>query len=224
MTDSVKSKAWDWSQVPEDRWNDVSDEFLPVALRWKKSGKNTALDIGCGRGRHSIFLAEMGFQVTATDLSPEGIAQLETQARQKNLGKNIKTVVCDMLEFPFGNATFDCVVAFHSIFHTDYKGLQAIISGITRSLKDTGRIYVTFNSKNSRSLTGHENRVIDDFTVIKTQGSEKGIPHTYLDYDDILVLMADYRILKIQHIEDIYNGKHGFHYFVEAEKLPGTGR
>ena len=97
----ISSRAWDWSQVTEDYWNESSDEFLPVALRWKERGCQTVLDLGCGKGRHSLFLAELGFHVTAVDLSPEGIEQLQTEAKRKHLENNINTVVCDMLSLPF---------------------------------------------------------------------------------------------------------------------------
>jgi 2-polyprenyl-3-methyl-5-hydroxy-6-metoxy-1,4-benzoquinol methylase len=49
----IGSKGWDWSLISEDYWNKVSDEFLPVALRWKNLRKKTVLDIGCGRGRNA---------------------------------------------------------------------------------------------------------------------------------------------------------------------------
>ncbi len=139
---TVKSKGWDWSQVKDGYWSEVSDEFLPVALRWKEMGKKTALDIGCGIGRHSLFLAGMGFDVTAADLSPEGIAALAKKAKQQKLDKKIKTVVCDMLEMPFNDNSFDCVVGFHSIFHTDYKGLKKIMAKISAILKEKGRLYM----------------------------------------------------------------------------------
>jgi len=218
MTENMESKAWDWSLISEDSWNEVSDEFLPVALRWKKLEKRTVLDLGCGRGRHSIFLAEMGFTVTAVDLSPEGIDQLEKRARQKNVDTNIKTLVCDMLELPFDTGAFDCVLAFHSIYHTDYEGLKNICTNITDYLNDSGQVFITFNSKSKQPFTNPIYKKIDDFTVIKTQGIEKGIPHTYLDYDEILNLMSDYQILKIQHIQDFRSRGTSFHYFVEAVK------
>jgi 2-polyprenyl-3-methyl-5-hydroxy-6-metoxy-1,4-benzoquinol methylase len=73
----IESKAWDWSKVPKDDWMNPSDEFLPTALRWKQNGARRILDLGCGKGRHTLLLAEMGFHVTALDLSSEGITQLE---------------------------------------------------------------------------------------------------------------------------------------------------
>ena len=218
MKKSVKSKGWDWSLVSDDYWNKPSDEFLPVALRWKEVKKQTVLDIGCGRGRHSLFLAEMGFDVTATDISPEGIEQLRQEAKKRKLEGKIKTVVCDMLELPFQNDSFDGVLGFLAITHTDYAGLKKVITKITDMLKKSGRLYVTFNSKNSPGFHFKSNVKIDKYTIIKTHGLEKGIPHTYLEHDDIVKLLANYKILKFQQIYDYYENIASAHFFVEAEK------
>jgi SAM-dependent methyltransferase len=215
---SVKSKGWDWSQVHESYWSEVSDELLPVAMRWKELGKKTALDIGCGRGRHSLFLAELGFDVTAADISPEGIDQLEKEAKKRKLDGKIKTVVCDMLELPFADSSFDCVVGFHSIFHTDYTGLETVISKITAMLKKSGRLYITLNSKSNPSFRDSDNTVIDDYTVIRNFGIEKGIPHTFVEHDDIIKLLADYKIIKMQQIHNYFEDFISIHFFVEAEK------
>jgi SAM-dependent methyltransferase len=215
---SVKSKGWDWSQIPEEHWNQPSDEFLPVALRWKELGKKTVLDLGCGRGRHSLFLAGMGLNVTAVDISPEGIEQLQQEAKQRKLSGKIKTLVRDMLELPFPVNSFDAVLAFLSITHTDYAGLKKVIAKITHILKDSGRFYVTFNSKNSTGYRDSSNKIVDEYTIVKIGGLEDGIPHTYLEYKDIINLLADYKVLKIQQIEDYHNNYESFHFFVEAEK------
>ena len=42
----------------QTRWLDVSEEFLPVALKWREQF-HSILDIGAGKGRHSIFLQRM---------------------------------------------------------------------------------------------------------------------------------------------------------------------
>jgi 2-polyprenyl-3-methyl-5-hydroxy-6-metoxy-1,4-benzoquinol methylase len=38
--------------------------------------RGTAVDLGCGAGRDSIFLAKNGFDVTALDISAAGIASM----------------------------------------------------------------------------------------------------------------------------------------------------
>lgn len=218
LTKSVKSKGWDWSKVSEKYWDKVSDELLPVALRWKDLGKNTVLDIGCGRGRHSLFLAELGFEVTAQDISPQGITQLKKEAKKRKLDDKIKTVVCDMLEMPFTKNSFDCVVGFHSIFHTDYAGLKKVISQATDILKKSGRLYITLNSKDNPGFLDPKNTVVDNYTIIRNVGIEKGIPHTFVEHKDVVKLLSKYKIIKLQKISDYFDKMSSVHFFIEAEK------
>ncbi|MFA5308294.1 MAG: class I SAM-dependent methyltransferase [Dehalococcoidales bacterium] len=218
MEKAVKSKGWDWSKVSGEHFSRTADEFLPVALRWRELGKKTVLDLGCGRGRHSLFLAEMGFDVTATDISPQGITQLKEEAGKRGLDGKIKTLVCDMLELPFPAKSFDAVLAFLSITHTDYAGLQKAIARVADMLTPSGRFYVTFNSKSSDAFNHPSNKKIDSYTIIKQHGLEKDIPHTYLERDDIISLLAGFEILKMQQIQDYYDTRISTHFFVEAEK------
>lgn len=59
-------------------------------------GCGNAVDLGCGSGFQSIPLAEIGFAVTAIDLSETLLAELE--ARRAEL--NITTVRANLLDFP----------------------------------------------------------------------------------------------------------------------------
>jgi ubiquinone/menaquinone biosynthesis C-methylase UbiE len=160
----------------------------------------------------------MGFDVTATDISPEGIEQLNETAKERKLESKIKTLVCDMLELPFERNTFDAALAFHSIYHTDYAGLKKVIGRITGLLKESGQLYITFNSKNNPSFHVSDNEIIDEYTIIRHFEQEEGIPHTFLDYDDLIELLADYKILKMQQIQDYFDKRTSIHFFVEAEK------
>src|SRR5512137_837356 len=45
----------------------------------------TALDIACGEGRNSIFLAKNGFDVTGMDISEEGLVKAEQWAKTDGL-------------------------------------------------------------------------------------------------------------------------------------------
>ena len=215
-TPRTLSKAWSWLDKTDSIWRSVSDEFLPVALRWRDQGYSIALDLGCGLGRHSLFLAELDFHVTAVDLSEEGVSFLADQAREKGLESRIDIVLCDLVQLDLDADSFDCVVAFHAIYHTDYQGLRQITASVKRILKSGGSLYVTFNSKSNPSYQNTSNVVVDEHTIVKNEGSEKGVPHVFVDDEDILQLMAGFEIRKKQHIGDYYNGKVGWHYYIEA--------
>jgi SAM-dependent methyltransferase len=47
-----------------------------------------ALDVACGAGRNSIFLAQAGYRVDAIDISPEGLNQARQKAENQGLSIN----------------------------------------------------------------------------------------------------------------------------------------
>ena len=64
------------------------------------------LDLGCGTGRHTAWLAESGVHVTAVDFS-EGMLE---QARRKVRAAHVRFVVHDLNDpLPFEDASFDAV-------------------------------------------------------------------------------------------------------------------
>lgn len=66
------------------------------------------LDLGCGTGRHTAYLAQAGAHVTAVDFS-EGMLE---QARRKVAGAEVRFVVHDLHDpLPFPDAAFDRIVS-----------------------------------------------------------------------------------------------------------------
>ena len=55
-------------------------EFVPYL---KKDAK--ILDVGCGDGRHALYLASLGFQVDAFDLSKNAIEKIDYLKQKNNL-------------------------------------------------------------------------------------------------------------------------------------------
>ncbi len=71
------------------------------------------LDLGCGRGRHSITLAKLGYRVTGVDLSPEAIKKARATARKEQLS-NVTFKVDDMRNSL--NRSFDAVLNLFTTF------------------------------------------------------------------------------------------------------------
>jgi tellurite methyltransferase len=68
-----------------------------------------ALDLACGLGANSMFLANLNYQVEAVDISEVAITYLQQQAANQNL--NINAMVTDLTnEMNWKNDEFDLVV------------------------------------------------------------------------------------------------------------------
>jgi 2-polyprenyl-3-methyl-5-hydroxy-6-metoxy-1,4-benzoquinol methylase len=144
------SKAWNWKEEVNPIWLKPSEDSYFIASHWKESGFKDILDFGCGLGRHFIFFAKQGFNVSSFDLSQEGINHLSQWAEDEKLV--IDLTVADMLNLPYRDNSYDCIFAYHVISHTDTIGMQKILSEISRILKPNGEIFLTLCSKETWSF------------------------------------------------------------------------
>jgi 2-polyprenyl-3-methyl-5-hydroxy-6-metoxy-1,4-benzoquinol methylase len=60
-------------------------EVVALLPELRSRGARTALDLGCGVGHHSLFLAEAGLDVVAMDSSATGLEVLRETAAARNL-------------------------------------------------------------------------------------------------------------------------------------------
>lgn len=71
-----------------------------------------ALDLGCGEGRDTTFLAEAGFQVVARDVSPTGLEKTRALlARRKVPLDRVDLALADVREFEYPPSIYDLALA-----------------------------------------------------------------------------------------------------------------
>jgi ubiquinone/menaquinone biosynthesis C-methylase UbiE len=212
----IKSKPRTWNSTNDVSWEEPAGEIYPLLSRWKGKGFKNILDLGCGIGRHSILFAKKGFEVFALDLGKEGLDKLSKTIKDQNLSIEIK--LADMIKLPYQDSFFDCVLAFHTIYHQDDEGIQKSLSEIKRVLKGGGEAFITFNSKNSTAYKANNATRVSENTIIKTQGGEKGIPHFYASRKDVEKLLKDFEIKEFSYKEYYHPRYTGAHYFVLMKK------
>ena len=108
----------------------------------KLQSESTAIDLGCGSGFQSIPLAELGYQVTAIDLSPILLEELNKQKGDLP----IQTVQDDLLLFEQHCSKADLVVCMgdtltHLVSLNQVDGLMGKIYHI---LSEGGQLILTF--------------------------------------------------------------------------------
>jgi ubiquinone/menaquinone biosynthesis C-methylase UbiE len=216
----VSSKGWEWEKANQSPWLKPTDDCYYLANKWQELGFKKILDLGAGLGRHSIFFAKQGFNVSAIDLSDYGMNYLKQWAEKENLNIDIK--LGDMISLPYSDNSFDCVFANHVISHTDTKGAKQVINEISRVLKQGGEVYTSMCSKESWDFKESGFPKIDENTVInKEEGPEKDVAHFYANLDDILSLFSDFNIERVRHIDYCYINSQKQeikHFYINASK------
>jgi ubiquinone/menaquinone biosynthesis C-methylase UbiE len=97
-----------WYTSPRGGW--IGEVETSLVLRLLACGDgDSILDVGCGTGYFSRRLAQVGFRVTGVDVDAHA---LEFAARKNG---RIRWLRADARELPFGNRSFDCVVAVTSL-------------------------------------------------------------------------------------------------------------
>lgn len=208
----IESKAWDWSKNLSKQWLIPSIEACYLSESWKSKGFKKFLDLGCGLGRHSIYFAQKGYEVNSVDLSDYAIDYLKNWAVKEQL--NITTELCDMINLPFAEDTFDCIIAYNVIYHTDTQGFIKSIEEIKRVLKDKGELFITLLSKDTWSYQrADQYKRIDENTILRDEhDTERNVPHFYVDIEDIKKYFIDFDFINIPVEQTEYDMENTEHF------------
>ena len=220
----VKSKGWNWKIVEEnyeEYWKNPSIESYYLLNRWLSQDKKYFLDLGCGLGRHSILFGQNGFNVYCFDISEDAINRTKEWATKEKLEFDYK--VGDMLDLPYDDNKFDCILCRNVISHTDTEGMKKVIKELNRVLKVGGECYLTLGSKDSWGFKQEDWPLIDENTRLRMEeGPEYEIPHFYVNYELVKELFSDFDIIDLFQVVDYYEKEDGvtdsYHYHVLIRK------
>ena len=116
------------------------------------------LDLGCGIGRNSIYLAEKFKDkdciVDCVDLLDIAIEKLMQNAREHNVILNINGINKSIEEFKIGSQSYDFIMAISALEHVDTEEsfLTKLIE-IKNGLRENGIACLVINSFPSRQET-----------------------------------------------------------------------
>jgi len=108
-------------------------DFYKELLK-KSDKKSKVLEIGSGMGENTKFLLDLGFNVCATDISPNSV---EVMKKRFYNYEKFSFKVADMEKLPFNNDSFDIVCSAGSLSYGDNK---IVMNEIYRVLRPGGRM------------------------------------------------------------------------------------
>jgi len=197
-----------WEQFPP------LPEVTEMADRLEAEGRRRVLDIGCGPGRHTVYLAARGFQVTALDNAAAAIA-----ACRKNLAEAKLTaaaVEAEMTELPFPDRHFDGIVAAFVIHHCDGATLRRTLDQISRKLAPGG--FFMWSTPTPRHCQCGRGQEIEPGTWVDPNHPEGPVPHHYSSEEEVRELLGGYDILSLEEVEYREGENSRFHWHILAQK------
>jgi len=201
MTSATAVDAWDkrWA-TDEGRVGFVEPhpEVVRLLPELKARGVRNVLDLGCGVGRHALFLAEAGLDVVAMDGSATGLEVVRQNASAKGLALRVQQGDADSL--PFDDASLDFVLSWDVLYHGNLGDVGRRIAEIWRVLKPGGLF------QGSMLPLRHKNygvgRLVAPDTFVEDDNEDRGHPHFYCDATTLITLFNGFELLKLgQHIK-----------------------
>ena len=104
-----------------------------------KGGK--ALDLCCGAGTNTVYLAQNGYGTTGIDISSTALGFAKKRAEQANA--ELGFVNASFIDLPFANNQFALIYDMGCFHHVQPEDRQPFIRGIHRVLKPSGIYMLT---------------------------------------------------------------------------------
>ena len=164
---------WDTRYGPGDgtMWSGEPNGALVTEIRALDRG--SVLDIGCGEGADTIWLAQQGF--TATGLDVSAVAIQRAQAAASRSGVDVQFAAVDVIADPPAFDAYDLVVVSYPALKTTSKASTA--SSIVQAVAPGGRFFLVMHAHNQETAV-----------VVRSMGFD---PDGYVGIDDFKAALAD---------------------------------
>jgi len=177
--------------------------FTQFPRNLKERNNLQILDLGCGAGRHTTFLAKEGFQTYATDISEEGLKVVGKRLKDEKLQAILKKA--SMQKQPFSDNFFYGVISFGVFYYNNLEGYQRAISELYRVLRKDGVAFIfTRTTDDYRYGKGDE---IDKNTFVLDieDTNEKGMVMHFLDRAEINEIFNRFNEIIIEKTETTFS-------------------
>ena len=171
-------------QETRSYWNKTWNKFLKFQGMIAPSSKlvqhlcnvvprnGIILDLGCGEGRNSLYLQQVGYKTIGVDLSEKAIRVMKNNFFEEDLRG--LPIICDARKLALASDSVDGILAHHLFDHLDFIGFRLSLQEAWRVLKTGGALLMTLDSFSSSS--SEKGAVAkDDGSIVFTEGIRKGM-------------------------------------------------
>lgn len=185
-------------------WNDIyaggsihikpSKEVAVLVSRLKADNVIDVLDAGCGTGRHSLYLAEMGFNVHGVDISERAIQIAESNRN----GKTLDYRVAKLAQLPYADSSMDFILANHSLEYGTYGNVVKCANEFSRVLR-RGRSLFLRVASTQHPFYHASPKDVYGFSHIGFC-IQNSLPVHFFSEDELRQLFKNYMIERLEHV------------------------
>lgn len=143
------------------------------------------LDAGCGNGKATDTLLQMGCVATGIDFSGSAI-----ESCRNRFGSKAEFEVGDIRSLPFGDSSFDAVLAVHSVEHVPASDEHLVFKEFSRILVPGGKLLLQVFAEGDFRSGG------------KNEDVRNGILYRYHSEDSLRLALSGWDILSLETIEE----------------------
>jgi SAM-dependent methyltransferase len=136
--DHLAREDMEWA-VPSDEQmfrKDLGRSLRYVLAQMGDLEGQRVLELGCGSGDYTVVLARRGAQVVAIDLAPSALVITQRRAQASGVADRVRVALMPAETLSLPDATFDWVVGFGLLHHTEP---AALAPEVRRVLRPGGR-------------------------------------------------------------------------------------
>jgi SAM-dependent methyltransferase len=165
------------------------------------------LDIGCGVGRHLLYLGGRGFRMAGVDISPSGVQIAQKACTEQ--GIPVDTRVSDMNALPWDDDIFDGAFSIATLHHHLRSRVVESLSEVQRVLKPGGTFLVDFPSTDTLQYQ-RARRQVDEGVLMEVEPNtfiserddlpehdDEFLPHHFCDENDLRDLLRGFDLVKV---------------------------
>jgi SAM-dependent methyltransferase len=171
------------------------EAWEPLERRAIQAVKGSVLDVGCGAGRHALYLQQQGFDVTGIDASPGAVRV----CKARELRKVILRPLTDVGRFK--PAAFDTVLMLGNNFGLfgSFRGARRLLRKIHRITSDDARLIV--GTRNPEKTTNPHHLAYQRWN--QKRGRMRGQIRLRVRFENAIGPWMDYLFVSPEEMKDI---------------------
>ena len=145
---AAERKQWDQEYarhkaIPSSDRDDPSRALIAADGPLEYESIDVAVDVGCGNGRNTVYLANKGIDVLALDFSTEAVARTKERLAHSTVSGSVDVLLADATAgFPITDESADLIVdSYFSCHILEEATLDSYFTDVRRILAPDGQFY-----------------------------------------------------------------------------------